>query len=52
MIAEELAWELSELQCLEGCLEQGFTLEMYVETKRNYVAYLKYQEDKLKSDTI
>jgi hypothetical protein len=31
----------SELQCMMSCLEQGFTLEDYIESQKDLIAILK-----------
>lgn len=31
----------SELQCMESCLAQGFTLQMYIDTQKDLIKILR-----------
>jgi len=48
-LEDALEFEVSDLQCLESCAEQGFTIHDWVKCKSDMVDYLKLRCSKLRN---
>lgn len=44
-----LEFELSDLQCLESCAEQGFTIHDWIKCKSDMIDYMKFRCSKLRN---
>lgn len=48
-LEDSLEYELSDLQCLESCVEQDFTINDWVKCKSDMVDYLKFRISKIRN---
>tara|TARA_R100000951_G_scaffold108288_1_gene104344 strand:- start:95 stop:301 length:207 start_codon:yes stop_codon:yes gene_type:complete len=46
-LQDSIEYELGDLQCLEACIERGFTINDWIQCKSDTLNFMRYRLNKL-----